>query len=1562
MSKDIENITNKSEDVGNEDVYALPEIKKRKSFFRKLFKFLFFFASAIVVLLIILILFIQTSYFKNWALNYTIGKLNESLASKETVISASSIEGSILKDLSLYNVSVVTKKDTLLKFDRIELDYNIFGIFRKRIFVNDCIIFRPQLNLTKVRDKNDSLIWNFAYVLKPEKPEIDTTKKEFDWYIELNNLVIFRCQFRMLENKNSDLPIREVQMPFINSLDMSTLDVKDLNLNLSAYYSPDEKIVNVKSINFKSNSPVNINSMSFDAYVDKRDRAGIRNMNLETDKSRVRINEIRVEDFNPFKNKLVYKQFKDKQLYADIVTNYFDAEDIKFFVKDVNFLGGKVYMDLKTKGSYGNLYLNKLELNTGKSNMDITGRVINLNEPDKLNLDVNLKNGEFDPQDTKIMLPGLKIPDFPNVGKVYADIIFKGEPRKFDSDFDVRTSAGDFKGKTFIDVTSGTVIYKSDFTMKNFDASKVLKDENFKSNINATIIADGRGIDYKTMVNKINYEITNSSVFGQNISKSGGVINSNNGSFDINLDYASNSLNTKVQGTVDIKDFSNIKYNVKGTVQNLDVSSFTKNTGMKSNLNFDFDCNGVGYDPDKIVGNLQFNMSPSTFSDFVIPRSPITAKFETSGNTRNIKINSNFIDLDATGNFEFKTIPEIIMSNTNVIINQIKRQYNTDTLFLDKNKTFTIDDKLLTSKSESVLPNMHMIYKVNIKDLTPIIKYTSDSTFTFNANLQGEIKNDVNSFIVKVSGEVNNFRYGDSSIRFTKGLLNFDFMKGYYPYNEGFFHSNLDFKTNQFSKGRVRLDTISLTLNADENQNKFFLFGMVDTNKFVATAGSIAVGGKVVLFSLDTLFYRYFDNKLSNRERLQFAYKPGDIEDTLRLLRFDNFRVISNDDQRISIKGTYAFNDTSNLNLGLYRIKVSDIQMFAFPEIEEDNLIKGNIRRLRLTYSGTIENPHLYVEANTEVLSLQKFKLGRLDAIIDYKENMAKPEISFYNPNNEGKLIITGEVPFRNLLNPTTEGDQRLDFLQNEVDLNVLAKNFQIRILEQIIPVISGLNGNLDGSIDIKGIVKKPLLSGTLNVKNGSFKVNMTGTRYNFLANLTTKDQSLIFQNVKMYFPDEPDKKLTVHGYLDLSNLEMNDLELTMDGEIKVFDKEVAKNILGVYGDLYGKTGTPPLTVKANSERMDLTGNLILTEGRIYIPPFKKDAYNLYSDNYVYKILYDSSSFTNGNLSAYISKMQDSVKTLDKKRLNPFDMNYIKKNVETVTEEKKHNYFHYDIKIITQDKIFTNLVIDDKTAQEFFGNVSTTLYFDNKEKDSLSVHGTVELGDNAIYKFYKNFKASGSVQFTGSMVNPELHIDGEYDASSRDPNDPNVFREVVILLNVRGDVAKPDLRWKVLVNGVPIGGSDPTDEAISFIVFGKFKDELSAEQRINLVSTVGVNVGSTFASSYLTNTLQNYIPFLVNTDINYVDNQSGNLAQNTDIRFTAEIGYATIRFGGQLFKDLSNTNFTLEYPINKLWKFNSLSNNLIFQFERVVDPYSENSTTISGSSRTGALIFYRIKF
>ncbi|MCX6163036.1 MAG: hypothetical protein NTV87_17085, partial [Ignavibacteriae bacterium] len=59
--------------------------------------------------------------------------------------------------------------------------------------------------------------------------------------------------------------------------------------------------------------------------------------------------------------------------------------------------------------------------------------------------------------------------------------------------------------------------------------------------------------------------------------------------------------------------------------------------------------------------------------------------------------------------------------------------------------------------------------------------------------------------------------------------------------------------------------------------------------------------------------------------------------------------------------------------------------------------------------------------------------------------------------------------------------------------------------------------------------------------------------------------------------------------------------------------------------------------------------------------------------------------------------------------------------------------------------------------------------------------------------------------------------------------------------------------------------------------------------------------------------------------------------------------------------DLSNTNFLIEYPLNKVFGMTGFSQNLILQFERYVDPFSQNNV-FSTNNRTGGGLFYRIKF
>lgn len=1535
--------------------------KKKKSFLRKLFEFVFITTGALITILICLLIFIQTSFFKNWLLHYVVNTVNESLVEKDSKMYAGSIEGSIVKGFTLKNAGIIVKQDTMLKFSELDANYSLYRLFKKEVYMRNVELSNLQGNFTKVKDKNGELIWNFEYLLKKEKTEEDTAKKEFDWKITVKNFELTNAAIRFLEEKKTGIPFRE--NPVINSdkLDLSNLDVSNLNLKLSGYYHPDEKFVNVKNISFTSNSSVELKSLTFEASILQDNKSDLKNFHIVTARSDVIINEAYIENLNPLKEKVIYENFKNKNAYIDIIADRFDIDDLVFFLPDLKFLDGKAYLELKADGKYDNINIRNLVLKTDNSDLTASGRVVNLNAPEKLYLDVNVKKANLDPSDTKKNLPGIPIPDYSHVGKVNASFTFKGEPLKFNTNYEFKTSAGEVKGETFLDLSDNKFVYNADFTTKNLNIGKIIEDDKLNSNINAGIKADGKGFDYKTLTANVNFDVNNSDFYGQKISKSNGIIKANSGNLDVDLNYSSNSLSTKIQGDVNIRDIDNPKYDLKGTVQNLDVSTFTKNDEDKSNLNFTFDVKGEGYNPDDLNGSYDIGFTPSKYQQFIIPQTRMIAKVTKSGDERQVNLISDVFDFDAKGKFSFTIIPGVIASNLQSIAAEFKKEFVKDSLESDFSfeKIKPVDASVTKPFTPENSDDFYLRYNLTVKNFYPVHLIIKDSSIVFNGKIHGEVAHNKNNFNVIVNGELEKFRYLDSTLMFSKGILELDLKNNTSASNiNNPVYGNLSFKANDLIAANKKFDTVYCNVNYGVDKGLFLLTGNIDTTLRFQSYGRFSMGANSLRTFFDTLNLGYKNYYFANRLPVKLNLKVLDTANNDKVIDFESFRIVS-DNQRMMVNGYYSFSGNSNLNIRGQRIKIAEIQKMLNPEIDEEKIINGELRRFLIKYTGNLDDPELYAELNTEVLGLQKVKLGRVDAIISYNDNTAFPQISFSNVNNEGNLQIKGEIPLQNPLQNLREKEQHEDLLENDINLKIASQNFQINILEQIIPVVTRLRGNMNGNIDVKGKVKRPLLSGNMNIKNGKFKLLMTGMNYNFTTDVATQDQRIVFPGLKIYVPYEDDNIFTMRGYLDFTNLEMNDMELSMDGKIKVLDNNISQNILGVYGDLYAKTGDQSLVLKGNSDRLDMTGNLIMTKGRIYIPPFKKEAYSLYADNFIYKILFDSTNFRSDSLNMYVAKLKDSLKTADKKRLDPFDNNFlVLVNGLKKTLPKKSPFF-YDVSINTEKKLYVNLIIDEKTGQEFFGNVNANLTFDNKENDSIRVRGRVTLEDNCYYKFYKNFEATGSLIFNGNIINPELSIEGKYNSVSVSPSDNKESRTVNITLKVTGQTLKPVLRWEVLVDGSPKG--DPDQEAVSFIVFGKFTDELNADQRMNLVSNIGANVGTSFVSQYLTNIMQSYLPFIVNTDINYNSTQSGNVAQNTDIRITAELGDATIRFGGQIFRDLSNTNIAIEYPLNKLLKMKSLSNNLVIQFERIVDPFSQNKN-LTGNARTGGSVYYKIKF
>src|SRR5690606_19537857 len=184
--------------------------------------------------------------------------------------------------------------------------------------------------------------------------------------------------------------------------------------------------------------------------------------------------------------------------------------------------------------------------------------------------------------------------------------------------------------------------YRGNVQVQNVNIGKIVKDQSLESDINGEVIADGSGFEYGTMNTRVNYDIRNTRFFDQNITSSAGQINANGGNIQLDVSYVSNAVNAKVQGTANIRgDIMNMTYNLRGTSQNLDISGFTKDNTQKSNLNFTFDINGRGIDPDNITGKFDFNIANSQFAEFLIPQTPLDATIERNGDQKTIDVKTN---------------------------------------------------------------------------------------------------------------------------------------------------------------------------------------------------------------------------------------------------------------------------------------------------------------------------------------------------------------------------------------------------------------------------------------------------------------------------------------------------------------------------------------------------------------------------------------------------------------------------------------------------------------------------------------------------------------------------------------------------------------------------------------------------------------------------------------------------------------------------------------------------------------------------------------------------------
>ncbi|MEP7146078.1 MAG: hypothetical protein ABI792_03610 [bacterium] len=1480
---------------------------------------------SILLVLILLYIFIQTDAFNKWALEFTLEKVNASWQEKDNKITADSLTGNILTGLTLHKGAIFTKGDSLLRFDYLDIKYDIWGLLKQEIRLGHVILNSPEINLAKVKNGED-LAWNFTNLFS-SSDEKDTSVAEFDWDITVENFKIQNGSMKVFGNINDTMPVWKREFSKLDSFDINSLYVKNFELDLSADYFKNRKNISLKNLSFNTNSDFNIKKLKLDAFINRKDSVtDLSGFELITSRSDMKIGKLKMNRFNPF-DSIVYYEFGSKDIAADINIEKFNFDDLKFFIPSLKMLDSIVSLSLQAEGKYGDLFVKDLKLNLPNSLIHLNGNVKNLHNTDSLYFDVAIPELSIDPRDLRLVYTEPLLPDYSNLGIVSGDLKYKGSFNNFYSEYNINSGAGSADGN--INLNTEYETYRGIINTRNINIGKILKDNSLNSSINMNAYYSGSKFDIKNISANLIYDIQNSNFAGYDIKRSSGKIQTARQNIFLNIRHLSSMANAVINGSINIANMHNPVYSLKGKVNNLDVSKFTKKRNDKSNLNFSFDVRGRGSDIDNINGKYNFNVGNSYYSSYKIPQTPVEIEINNSRGQSKIKLFTDMLDFNVDGTFTIPTVIKVLQNNIASVQSAVTKQLTPDSVS-------SIEPPIYVTNNYTDF-NLH--YSLTVKDSLKLQQILNPFGINFSGNIKGNSSNSHSGFLSDIFLDINNFIYNDTAIILKNVKSDFKFNNEYasIPGINLFSALDFDLKTtgDKIIYENNRIDSVKLDMVLNNSILNMNVRGRQDTLNSLALNGSLNLLDNKISAAFDSVSVVYNQYNITNNKNWLIDYFP---EGKINFKQFE----IKSKDLVTAISGDYSINGLSDVKVQADNFNPK--QVFEILNNKKSSYaINGNMDLL-INYKGNFDNPYLNLKINSDDLEYNKSKIGTIDVNVEYKDEVANADILLDNGSKKGNLKITGNMPYKNPF-ITTDSASSPGFSNNPVDLKLAAKDFQLKYFTKLFPNLPDISGVMNGEITTGGVVSAPELKGSLKVTEGSAFFDLTGMKYKYNVSLSTADSKLNVEKISLSNSDES-RHLDIFGSVDFTGLKFNTIDLSTSGDMVLLDKSAQRNKLGVEGYVLGGVAGDPIKISGDLKKLDITGQFLIKEATISSLPTSGSGYNLEDDNFIYvNASPDSAGFVKDSL--FLENPEDIYK------INPFD-----KNNYVIAENKDSvSILNLDLNVKTEKNIYVSIDFNNLTRDRLFGEITADLNIKSSGKDINAV-GYVDIVKDSYYRFYRNFKISNSnITFNGLITKPVLNIQAVYEGIKTTEQFGNTLNfPVEVKLTLKGQVDSPAVAITLSEDGSVVSGNDAQGDAITYLLFGKYKSELSTSERKTVASSVGTTIGSLYITSFISQTVREILPFLVDAEFNYTD---GNV-QNTDVELTSEFGDLRVKVGGKLLKEVKNFEFTVDYPLDKLLNL-KLPEKLIMEISR-----EQSSNGGTGNTQdvytTGIKVAYKIKF
>ncbi|MBD1397594.1 translocation/assembly module TamB domain-containing protein [Pontibacter sp. JH31] len=519
---------------------------------------------------------------------------------------------------------------------------------------------------------------------------------------------------------------------------------------------------------------------------------------------------------------------------------------------------------------------------------------------------------------------------------------------------------------------------------------------------------------------------------------------------------------------------NNQAFNMRANLQKIDLQAL-RITEKSVILQANADLNFRGLRLDDFEGTAFFDNAAITYEGQRFALDTMQLDSQIMGGLRNLTLRSEAIALNLNGNFDYS-----------VLISDLKQLAQEYKLNFESNDAATA--AYYSKKRVASQPEYSLDYNVYLRRVNPIIHwFVPELTISDFSKLEGS------------------FRHGNTVI-----LTSYAHIDTMLYNNVSLFQNNIELSTSklqdspevlasaQFTSDNQLLPSIGeteqLLLEAIWSERTIGFY----TNLLQPAFNNQATVVGDINFLQDRLQVVFGRSNITLRDT-PWAFQPGSmvyISESGKRFDFEEF-ILSNKSQQIRIDGAIGQDPGSTL---LANVRNFDLRNFN-PLMPQQ--VRGTLNA-ELTAQDIYNNTLLNATMRVDSFYMDDILIGDINGKGEWINAQQQMAIDVDIDRDSKKVLtLTGNYY------PRSEEEQ--------LDMLAVLDETQLKIVEPILkPIMSELEGTMEGRIRVLGKLSAPVLTGSVMVTGGQFKFDYLGTTYRFTDRVYFGANSISFRNAQL--------------------------------------------------------------------------------------------------------------------------------------------------------------------------------------------------------------------------------------------------------------------------------------------------------------------------------------------------------------------------------------------------------------------------------------------------------------